>query len=260
MLIDYNRLNLINLIYPFLAQVEKLEVERKKKQSVSQQNEKEEEEKKKKSIDDGKNPKKSSIPEIQEPEDEKNKLKKGVPEIQEPEGPPENRRGSRRGSFFDINQRRGSFNPERRDSKTEFDPSDKKSTPLRAAPNEMAPRIFNYQENTQCTEGKTAFIQFDVESNPVATLRFFKDGQEIYASGRYNLVTDGGSNTVYFCIKKSKPNDEGRYKVIATNKVGEAEAEIGLFIGGEEGVDFRALLKRGKTAKWAKKDEGGSYC
>lgn len=100
------------------------------------------------------------------------------------------------------------------------------------------------------------FHQFDVEANPVATLRFFKDGQEIYASGRYNLVTDGGSNTVYFCIKKSKPNDEGRYKVIATNKVGEAEAEIGLFIGGEEGVDFRALLKRGKTSKWAKKEEG----
>lgn len=140
--------------------MEKLEIERKKKQSISQQNAKEEEEKKKKSIDDGKNAKKSSIPEIQEPEDEKLKLKKGVPEIQEPEGPPENRRGSRRGSFFDINQRRGSFNPERRDSKSsEFDPSDKKSTPLRAAPNEMAPRIFNYQENTQCTEGKTAFIQ-----------------------------------------------------------------------------------------------------
>lgn len=81
------------------------------------------------------------------------------------------------------------------------------------------------------------------------------DGQEIYASGRYTLVTDGASNTVYFCVKKSKPNDEGRYKVIATNKHGEAEAEIGLFIGGEEGVDFRALLKRGKTSKWTKKED-----
>ena len=83
-------------------------------------------------------------------------------------------------------------------------------------------------------------------------MRFFKDGQEIYASGRYQLVTDGDSNTVFFCVKKSKPNDEGRYKVIATNSIGTAEAEIGLFIGGEEGVDFRALLKRGKTAKWKK--------
>lgn len=155
-------------------------MERKKKQSVSQQNEKDEEDKKKKSIDDGKSGKKSSVPEIKEPQDERNKLQKGVPSIQEPDDqPPENaRRGSRRGSFFDVNQmgqRRGSFNPaDRRNSKDEFDPTDIKSTTLKATPNENAPRIFNFQENMQCTEGKTAYIKFDVAGSGPPSLRFFK--------------------------------------------------------------------------------------
>ena len=61
--------------------------------------------------------------------------------------------------------------------------------------------------------------------NNLISFSFLKDGQEIYASGRYQLVTDGDSNTVYFCVKKSKPNDEGRYKVVATNSIGSAEAE-----------------------------------
>lgn len=56
--------------------------------------------------------------------------------------------------------RRGSFNPaDRRDSKGEFDPTDKQSTPLKASPGGDPPKISNYQENMQCTEGKTAYIQ-----------------------------------------------------------------------------------------------------
>ncbi|RWS15516.1 twitchin-like isoform X8, partial [Dinothrombium tinctorium] len=218
---------------------------------------------------------KHSIPQIQvekEKSPEANQIdkKKSIPTLKEPTPEPEpgaGRRGSgRRGSFIDVQaveQRRGSFIQAgkkgsidaRRPSTTEFDPTEKPSVPLKATPGDgCPPRIYDYQENQQGTEGKTAFIQFKVEGNPVPQFRFYKDGQEIYEGGRYVIVTDA-DNVVYFCTRKSKPADEGRYKIVATNKHGEASAEIGLFIGSEEGMDFRALLKRGKMQKWKRKED-----
>lgn len=234
--------------------------------------------------------KQSSIPEIQienerppiirgrkGSEDQENieppKKRPSIPVVKEPTPEPEPRMG-RRGSFIDAagqqQVRRGSFidvdaiknlqssprkmsQDTRRPSFSEFDPTEKPSTPLQ--PKGKEARIVNYAENQQGTEGKTAYIQFDVEGDPVPGFRFYKDGQEIYEGGRYSIVTDASSNTMWFCIKKSKPADEGRYTVVATNPLGEATAEIGLFIGGEEGMDFRALLKRGKRQQWRKQSD-----
>ncbi|XP_074598807.1 projectin protein bent isoform X2 [Brevipalpus obovatus] len=234
--------------------------------------------------------KQSSIPEIQiekersparprkGSEDQENieptRKRPSIPIVKEPTPEPEPKLGGRRGSFIDATGqqqlRRGSFidveemknlrtsprrtsQDARRPSIAEFDPTEKPSTALHTKGKEA--KIVNYAENQQGTEGKTAYIQFDVEGDPVPTFRFFKDGQEIYEGGRYVIVTDGSSNTVWFCVKKAKSADEGRYTVMATNTHGESTAEIGLFIGGEEGMDFRAMLKRGKRQQWRKQSD-----
>ena len=79
-----------------------------------------------------------------------------------------------------------------------------------------------------------------VEGNPVPKIRFVKGGMtEIIEGGRYKLHTDGTTNTVTLCIRKTKSTDEGKYKVIATNEHGEDSAEMELYVSGVLYLSFR---------------------
>lgn len=176
--------------------------------------------------------------------------------------------GSRRGSFLldggkegvellgaqlkKAPSRRGS--EVRRGSTAEDDPAERPSVPLVPCPG-PAPKIVDFQVNQSATEGKTAVIVFSITGDPIPTFQYFKDDTEIFEGGRYKVVTDGSSkNVISFCIRKSKVNDEGKYKFVAKNVHGQDSAEIALFVGGEEGMDFRALLKKGKKAVKKKED------
>jgi hypothetical protein len=130
------------------------------------------------------------------------------------------RRGSRRGS---IDMR----------SAVEVDRADKPSTPLRATGDEGPPVITDFVENVSAVDGKTAFLQATVESNPLATFKFYKDGTEIFEGGRFKIVTDGETNTIYFCIRKAQSKDEGKYKITAFNVHGEDSCNIKVFVSGE---------------------------
>lgn len=132
------------------------------------------------------------------------------------------RRGSRRGSF-DM----------RRASSVEIDRADKPSTPLKALGEQGPPVITDYDENVTAVENKTALLQATVEGIPVPKFKFYRDNTEIFEGGRYKVVTDGETNTVYFCIRKAKSNDEGKYKIVAYNENGEDSCNIKLFVSGE---------------------------
>ena len=134
------------------------------------------------------------------------------------------RRGSRRGStMMDL----------RRASSVEIDRADKPSTPLKELGEVGPPVITDYVENVSAIDGKTAFIQATIEGKPLAKFKFFKDNTEIFEGGRYKIVTDGETNTVYFCIRKAKPSDEGKYKILAYNDHGEDSCVIKLFVSGK---------------------------
>lgn len=209
-----------------------------------------------------------------------------VPTLKEPTPEPESGGGSRRGSFLGeatpAGSRRGSFliqnplegakdllgkpklAPSRRGSdsrrgsvKDEDDRVDKPSVALNAVPDAPTPpRLYGYSENQSGNEGKTAYITFQVEGNPVPTFKFYKGMTEIFEGGRYTVITDGKKNNeMCFCIRKAKSNDEGTYKIIATNEHGEGKAEITLFVGGEDGMDFRSQLRKKKMVKQQKKDD-----
>ncbi|CAG0897548.1 unnamed protein product, partial [Cyprideis torosa] len=89
-----------------------------------------------------------------------------------------------------------------------------------------------------------------VEGNPAPTFRFYKGITEVLDSGRYKFITDGETNTICLCIRKSRPEDEDDYKVIVTNPHGSDEAEMHLFVSDSSGMDFRAMLKKRKYAQW----------
>lgn len=125
----------------------------------------------------------------------------------------------------------------RRASTVEIEIADKPSTPLVAIGDEGPPVITYYDENVTAVENKTALIQATVEGNPVPKFKFFKDNTEIFEGGRYKVVTDGETNTVSFCIRKAKSNDEGKYKILAYNDHGEDSCNIKLFVSGMYRVD-----------------------
>lgn len=83
-------------------------------------------------------------------------------------------------------------------------------------------------------KGATAYLCVQVEGNPAPDFRFYKGESEIFEGGRYKVVTDSATNSVYFCIRKAKTADEDRYKIVAYNKLGEDSVSIGLFVSGKK--------------------------
>lgn len=60
--------------------------------------------------------------------------------------------------------------------------------------------------------------------------------------GRYRFATDGENSMVILCIRKVKPNDEGSYKIVATNKHGEAAEECELLVSGQISVSVEVAI------------------
>ncbi|KAK2728044.1 hypothetical protein QYM36_008501, partial [Artemia franciscana] len=162
----------------------------------------------------------------------------------------------RPGEMGDKPQRRRPSSDVRRPSVAEIEEKiDKPSTPLRPVGQPGPPSIVDIQENYSAVEDANTYITIQVEGNPVPTFRFFKGITEIMDGGRYRFVTDGETNTVTLCIRKTKPNDEGSYKIVVANEHGEDSAETVLFVSDASGMDFRSMLKKRKYAKWKQEQD-----
>ena len=70
---------------------------------------------------------------------------------------------------------------------------------------------------------------------------------ELMDGGRYRYVTDGETNTLTLCIRKTKPNDEGNYRFVVSNEHGEDTAETTLFVSGQCSDFLRKLQAENKT-------------
>ena len=69
-------------------------------------------------------------------------------------------------------------------------------------------------------------------NNLTIIFSFIKGMTEIIESGRFKYITDGETNTITLCMRKVKPNDEGKYKVVISNIHGEDSAETQLYVSG----------------------------
>lgn len=65
---------------------------------------------------------------------------------------------------------------------------------------------------------------------------------EIIEGGRFKFLTDGESNTITLCMRKVKPNDEGKYKIVISNVHGEDSAEMQLYVSGNDYSDKKSDL------------------
>lgn len=94
-----------------------------------------------------------------------------------------------------------------------------------------------------------------MEGSPAPTFKFYKGVTEINEGGRFKFLTDGESNTITLCIRKAKPNDEGKYKIVVSNIHGEDSAEMQMYVSDSSGMDFRTMLKKRKYAKWGNQEK-----
>lgn len=91
---------------------------------------------------------------------------------------------------------------------------------------------------------QTGYMTIQVEGNPAPTFKFYKGMTEIIEGGRFKFLTDGDTNSITLCMRKVKPNDEGKYKVVVSNIHGEDSAEMQLYVSGKEVVVNGLFLQK----------------
>ncbi|XP_018789320.1 PREDICTED: twitchin isoform X17 [Bactrocera latifrons] len=170
------------------------------------------------------------------------------------------KKNQRPGEIGDTKQRRRTSIDVRRPSVQDLeDLINKPSTPLREVGDGGPPQIIDVQESYSVVEDSTAYMTVGVEGNPAPTFRFYKGVSEIIEGGRFKFLTDGQTNSITLCMRKCKPNDEGKYKVVVANIHGEDSAEMQLYVSDSSGMDFRAMLKKRRYQKWDKEEEDPNW-
>ncbi|EDW50927.1 GM26811 [Drosophila sechellia] len=135
----------------------------------------------------------------------------------------------------------------------------KPSTPLRDVGDGGPPSIVDVQESYSVVEDSTAYLTVGVEGSPAPTFKFYKGVSEILEGGRFKFLTDGQTNTITLCMRKCKPNDESKYKIVVSNIHGEDSAEMQLYVSDSSGMDFRAMLKKRRYQKWDKDEQDPNW-
>ncbi|XP_023314705.1 twitchin isoform X11 [Trichogramma pretiosum] len=159
----------------------------------------------------------------------------------------------RPGELLDDDKRRRPSTDARRLSVADLENKiNQPSTPLRDVGNPGPPQIVDVQESYSAVEDSTAYLTVQVEGTPAPTFKFYKGMTEIIEGGRFKFLTDSETNSITLCMRKTKPNDEGTYKIVISNIHGEDSAEMMLYVSDASGMDFRAMLKKRKYQKWAR--------
>ncbi|XP_037720926.1 twitchin isoform X30 [Drosophila subpulchrella] len=166
----------------------------------------------------------------------------------------------RPGEMGDTKQRRRPSIDVRRPSVQDLeDLINKPSTPLRDVGDGGPPSIVDVQESYSAVEDSTAYLTVGIEGSPAPTFKFYKGVSEILEGGRFKFLTDGQTNTITLCMRKCKPNDESKYKIVVSNIHGEDSAEMQLYVSDSSGMDFRAMLKKRRYQKWDKDEQDPNW-
>uniref|UniRef100_A0A7E4VU92 non-specific serine/threonine protein kinase n=1 Tax=Panagrellus redivivus TaxID=6233 RepID=A0A7E4VU92_PANRE len=147
------------------------------------------------------------------------------------------------GSDIDESGRRRSSVDMRRESIAEI--MDKPTTPLKPTGGSGTPaRIVEIPENVTVVENETAILNCKIEGNPAPTFTWKKGIRELPQGGRIKYLTDGEQNQISLIIGKCRTQDDGGYTLNVQNEHGSDQVEVKLLVTADQGLDFRAMLKR----------------
>jgi len=117
------------------------------------------------------------------------------------------------------------------------------STPL--VPKGKEPKFIKPADKFSSTEGETVYCFVEVVGDPVPEVTWFKASKDLATEPRCKIWTKGPNQSI--CgFTKTKQDDEGAYRIEATNEHGTVEHEFSLYVTVAGGMDFRAMLMRKK--------------
>jgi len=147
-----------------------------------------------------------------------------------------------RGELKSGGGRRGSLNPKEEPKEAEWD-WENASTPL--VPKGKEPKFIKPADKFSSTEGETVYCFVEVVGDPVPEVTWFKASKDLATEPRCKIWTKGPHQSI--CgFTKTKQDDEGAYRIEATNEHGTVEHEFSLYVTVAGGMDFRAMLMRKK--------------
>ncbi|CAH1969101.1 unnamed protein product [Acanthoscelides obtectus] len=129
-------------------------------------------------------------------------------------------------------------------------------------PRRLAPKIDRRNlRNLTVKEGEPIYIDVKIIGEPAPDVAWYQDGKMLFQTS-HKRVEDVPYNSKFFNDKPER-KDTGVYKIVATNKFGQDQAEIEITVvskpGQPEGpLEVSDICKDGCTLKWKRpKDDGG---
>ncbi|XP_075991750.1 obscurin isoform X3 [Anticarsia gemmatalis] len=107
----------------------------------------------------------------------------------------------------------------------------------------LRPEIEGLKDVNAVPFEETTFIA-NIKANPIAEVKWSKDGYAIQPSSRYDIVEDQAKETYQLVIKKVGVDDAGVYTVTAKNEVGETAQQARLSVHTGEPVFTKPLQKQ----------------
>lgn len=107
----------------------------------------------------------------------------------------------------------------------------------------LRPEIEGLKDINAVPFEETTFVA-NVKANPIAEVKWSKDGYAIQPSSRYDIVEDKANETYRLIIKKVGVDDGGVYTLTAKNEVGETAQQAKLTIHTGEPVFTKPLQKQ----------------
>lgn len=91
----------------------------------------------------------------------------------------------------------------------------------------LQPEIVSFRDHAESVDERVEW-QAIIKGNPKPTITWMKDDTELIKSERYDMEEDKKNCKYKLIIKKLSLEDEGAYKIIAKNYMGEASAQANL--------------------------------
>ncbi|XP_046810938.1 obscurin isoform X2 [Lucilia cuprina] len=107
------------------------------------------------------------------------------------------------------------------------------------------PKIKKQLKDTELEEGKTLTLETDIYSEPEATVKWYKNGQECSADARLKIHHDSKRYEEYsMTLNLCKPEDSGTYEVRAKNLVGESVSKCQVNILTKPEIDHVDIFEK----------------
>ncbi|XP_022821456.1 obscurin isoform X5 [Spodoptera litura] len=107
----------------------------------------------------------------------------------------------------------------------------------------LRPEIEGLKDVTAVPFEETTFIA-NVRANPIAEVKWHKDGYVIQPSSRYDIVEDLANEKYQLTVKKVGVDDGGVYTLVAKNEVGETSQQAKLIVHTGAPVFTKPLQKQ----------------